>query len=176
MRKHYWVLAVVLPAACISSSGGLPCSTTTTSPAVPGAQVTWDTPSCTMESGSGGTFSYTLELGSALSFTLGPHGACSATMNDPSSFISEFVTGSGGAQYCPDCDQGTCPEDPGESITIPAGSYSGTFQFPGDSWDGPAGDNTPLGGPLPAGNYIASFQMQIPNGTLGASLAILLEQ
>jgi hypothetical protein len=175
MRKHYWVLAVVLPAACISSSGGLPCSTTTTSPMVPGTQITWSTPSCTMQSGSGGTFNYVVDVGSALSFTLGPHGACSATTNDPSSFVSAFVTGSGG-EYCPDCDLGTCPEDPGESITIPVGNYTGTFQFPGDAWDGPAGDNTPVGAPLPAGNYVATFEMVLPSGMVGAALPVLLEQ
>jgi hypothetical protein len=127
-----------------------------------------------MQSGSGATFNYTVDVGSALSFTLGPHGACTATMNNPSSFISAFVTGSGG-EYCPDCDQGTCPEDPGESITIPPGTYTGTFEFPGDAWDGPGGDNTPVGAPLPAGNYIATFQFVLPSGMVGAGLPVLLE-
>ncbi len=172
-------VAVPLLCGCLSSGGNnLPCSATSTVGTIPGVQITLDTPTCDMQPGTGGNLSYVISVGSALSFMDGPHGACTPTsMTDPSSFIQVFVTGSGG-EYCPGCDLGTCSEDPGEQINIPAGTYMGSAEFPGRSWEGPAGDNAPLGPPLPAGFYVAEVNVTLPIGsgeTVSAELTIDLE-
>jgi hypothetical protein len=160
-----------------NGSGSLPCSMTASggSNGIAGMQITLDTPSCAMQSGTGATFNYVITVGSALSFAEGPHGACTPTSTtDPSSFVEVFVTGSGG-QYCPACDVGTCSADPGEQISIPSGNYMGSFEFPGRSWNGPAGINAPLGGPLPAGYYVAEVNVMMPIGMVSAELSITLQ-
>lgn len=170
----FGALVVGSASGCVSNDG-LPCSVTTDGSAALGnMEITLDTPSCTMTAGTGALLSYTITTQQAVSFMYGPHAGCTPTEDNPSSFTAAEVTGQGG-EFCPTCDVGTCGEDPGEMITIPAGSYPGSLNFPGREWDGPAGSGVPIGGNLPAGAYTAKVIVTMPVGTLEADLGITLD-
>lgn len=176
MRFEAVALAGLCVGACISNTDGLPCSVTTQpSASLGGMQITLDTPSCTMQSGTGALLDYTIVTTSAIAFQYGPHGACIPTStSDPSSFVTAEVTGSGG-EYCPTCDVGTCNEDQGEPVMIPAATYQGSLNFLGRQWDGPAGSGVPVGGPLPAGAYTARVLVSMPVGQAEADLTVTLD-
>ena len=167
-----WLVGMLLATACVNNSD-LPCGTSQTSPMVPGVTVSVSTPSCSFATNTAATFNYTIAVTTATTFATGAHAACMPTSSDPSSFTSVEVSGSGG-EYCPTCDLGICGEDPGEMITIAAGNYMGSLNFPGRMWDGPSDDDAPIGGPLPAGLYTAKVHFEIPAGVVEADLPISL--
>ncbi len=167
-----WLVGVMLATACVNNSD-LPCGTSQTSTTVPGVTVSVSTPACSFPTNTAATFNYTIAIASAMTFNTGPHASCMPTSSDPSSFTSVSVVGSGG-EYCPTCDLGTCGEDPGEMITLPAGNSMGSLNFPGRQWDGPSDDNAPIGGPLPPGLYTAKVHFEIPAGVVEADLPITL--
>ena len=177
MRLHPLALAAVAAAAAACGAPPLPCGSSAGSTTVPGVTVSLDTETCSILVGSGATFDYTTKVTTALSFMYGPHSGCTPTFDDPKSFIATEVIGAGSQVYCPSCDPGTCSEeDPGEMITIPAGTYTGSLDWPGVEWNGPGDGNAPLGSAFPAGPATVHVVFDIPGqGSIDAQLPILLE-
>ncbi len=174
MRSPVSIAMALLAGGAGACADPLPCSTTGSSPAIPGVSIALSTDSCTFASGAAGSFTYSTTIASPLSFMTGPHANCTPTTNDPSSFTVTEITGSN-ARYCPTCDVGLCSEDPGEAITIPAGTYGGVLNWPGRQWDGPSDTGQPLGDPFPPGAYTVHVQLTIPAGVIDTKLPIAVE-
>ena len=170
-RALVLVLAAASAGACTDP---LPCGTTQTSAALPGVSIAVSTDTCTFAAGAAGTFTYVTTIKDPLTFTTAPHAGCTPTTSDPASFIVTEVLGTN-ARYCPTCDVGTCPEDPGEDITIPAGTYMGQLNWPGRQWDGPSDTGKQLGPAFPPGSYTVHVQFTIPAGVIDAKLPITVQ-
>src|SRR5439155_14170201 len=94
------------------------------------------TTACSFPTNTQAQFNYTITVDSATTFNTGPHAACMPTTNDPRSFTTALVSGTGG-QYCPTCDLGLCGQAPDQSITLMPGPYAGTLDVPGPQGNGP---------------------------------------
>jgi hypothetical protein len=77
-------------------------------------------------------------------------GGCSTA--EPSGLYPfEWLEGNG-QKYCR-CDEGLCNAPGTDPVTLPQGSYPGTFEWDGKNWNGPSDFGQPKGEPFPAGDY-----------------------
>ena len=53
------------------------------------------------------------------------------------------------------CDEGLCMGND-DVVTLPAGTYEGSFTWNGVNWGGPSDTGNPEGDPFPAGSYVVS--------------------
>jgi hypothetical protein len=65
--------------------------------------------------------------------------------------LFEDLSGNG-QHYCL-CDIGLCPGPSGTPVTLPAGTYPGSFSWEGINWGGPSDTGQPFGPPFPPGSY-----------------------
>lgn len=81
-----------------------------------------------------------------------PQDAGGCGMPGPSGLIPFAKLDGNGQNYCI-CDEGLCPGPGGNPVTVPAGSYPGSFTWDGVNWTGPSDFGNPKGAPFPPGDY-----------------------
>ena len=127
------------------------------SSSLPGAAIDFPSPVCTFTQGqaqAGITIPYRLVITSATpSVVPRPQDAGHCGSPGPSGLIVFEDLSGGGHRYCL-CDTGLCSEPPDTLVTIPQGTYPGTFTWHGRSWSGPADTDRPEGEPFPPGDYL----------------------
>jgi hypothetical protein len=55
------------------------------------------------------------------------------------------------------CDEGLCQAPGDETVTLPAGTYAGSFAWDGVNWAGPSDTGNPKGAPFGPGTYTVSL-------------------
>jgi hypothetical protein len=68
-----------------------------------------------------------------------------------------FPRVSGGAESWCICDSGLCEGPDGSTVTLPAGTVAGSFDWDGVNWIGPSDTGNPKGAKFPAGVYTVSL-------------------
>jgi hypothetical protein len=154
------------------------CSVDVTDPSVPGGRLHVEADSCRLKVGEGQVFRYRVELAAPISYVApdsgGACGRCGGYTADPATLIDVSV-GSGSARYCL-CDVGCCGPTVATPVTIPAGSLSATFDWPGRQWSGPSDTSSPLGPPFPVGGTFAEISFRVPGvGRIDAQLPLIIE-
>lgn len=72
--------------------------------------------------------------------------------------ILETISG-GNQIYCL-CDTGHCLPPTGDSTTLRAGRYKGSFEWTGRNWRGPSDTVNPMGDPFPPGTYTLELRAE----------------
>ncbi|MEZ4266609.1 MAG: hypothetical protein R3F39_09545 [Myxococcota bacterium] len=81
-------------------------------------------------------------------------GGCSQA---DASGLMVFPRVSGGAEAWCICDSGLCQGPDGSTVTLPAGTVAGSFDWDGVNWIGPSDTGNPKGAPFPPGAYTVSL-------------------
>jgi hypothetical protein len=136
------------------SGGGGDCTTGSDS-TLPGVAIEFTTADCTYtlaEAAAGIEIGYRVVAAADVPNVVPtPQDAGGCGKPGPSGLIPFAKLEGNNQSYCI-CDEGICPSNP-SAVTVPAGSYPGTFAWDGVNWTGPSDFGNPKGEPFPPGDY-----------------------
>jgi hypothetical protein len=159
------LLSFVAGAGCAGSTGSAPTGTTsasssasckaTSTTTLAGAHIEIDASHCTFSLSHPAkiSFPYKVVIDQHIAGVV-PRAQDAGGCGRPgASGLITFEKVDGNRQnYCI-CDTGLCPPPKDTPVTLPKGSYPGTFTWDKRNWDGPSDTARPEGPPFPAGDY-----------------------